>query len=256
MCMSISFLTIYTIQVVYKSKWMQTNEGIKELNAKDLYMCLKLSTLSSMVGANAPREEEEIDIALAVESIARIRKESKSTKAWQILRNIQCEELGDFMCCKTTNIQLNEYHDELLVKAAAKLQKSNNEVIEVDYMEQLNNLEFIDKVIEERTFNKKKQLASFISQLKLTIKAKGFQKNEQKDVGMKIQRSGNSFAAVASPGLNFIPQNVNYEIGTHIELDLVAASMFMPWKWVRVKELYPKSAAISVFSNNFAGDLQ
>jgi predicted house-cleaning noncanonical NTP pyrophosphatase (MazG superfamily) len=235
---------------------METNEGIIELNAKDLYMCLKLSTLSSMVGTNPPREEGEIDIALAVESIVRICQESENTRLWRVLRSVQCEELGDWMCCKTPTIQLTEYHDELLVKIAAKLQRFNNELVEVDYMEQLNNLEFIDKVIEERTLNKKKRLACFISQLKLTVKAKRFQKNEQKDLGMKIQRSGNSLGLVASSGLNFIPQNVNYETGTHIELDLIGASIFMPWKWVRVKELYPKNASISVFSNSFAGDLQ
>lgn len=256
MCVAISFLTIYVTQSVYSSQWMETSSELDDLNAKDLYACLKLSTLSSMVGTNPPRDEGEVDIALGVESIARLCEESENTESWQTLRSIQCYELGDIVCCRRENIELAACHDELLAKSAAKLQKFNSEITEVDYMDQLNNLELIDKVIEERTLVRKKRFAAFVNQLRLTIKAKRLQKNEQKDLYARTQRSANSLNMVASPALSFIPQNVNYETGTHIELDLVGASIFMPWRWVRVKELYPKNASISVFSSNFAGDLK
>ena len=126
-------------------------------------------------------------------------------------------------------------------------------------MEQLKNLKFIDKVIEERTMVQRRRFASFINQLCLTIKAKKLQKNEQKDLQLRTQKSNNSFNSFVIPpssGLTFIPKNVNYEPGTHIELDIIGASIFMPWRWVRVKEFYPKNASICVFSDNFASDIK
>ena len=81
------------------------------------------------------------------------------------------------------------------------------------------------------------------------------QNNEHKEVHIR-QQNTIGVPSNLPPALDYIPPNVKYEEGTHIELELIGASLFMPWQWLRVKELSPKSASISVFSNGFAGDLK
>jgi len=249
--------------MIYNSKWIETSSELDNLNAKDLYLCLKQSVLTSMLGTTPPRDEGEIDIASGVGSVLRLFMQNENVESWEILRAIQCYELGDFLyyIFDTGTLELSEVNDdELLYKAATKTMKLNPQKTEIepDYDDQLNNLEFIDKTIEERSFIRAKRIASFMAQVRLTIKARKLQNNEHKDAYLKIQaKSGNrSPVPIASAGLSYIPRNVKYEAGSHIELDLIGASIFMPWKWIRVKELYPKTSNIYVFHKGFTGDVK
>lgn len=245
--------------MIYQSKWMRTHSEVEDLNAKDLYLCFKQSVFSAMVGTTPPRDEGEIEIEVAVKALIKLLTQNENVEYWWILREIQCQELGGCkLSCNTKKFNIDELEDEQLIKAAMKT-KGLNPKIEgetLDYMDQLNNLELIDKAIQERTLNRAKRIASFIAQIRLTVKAKKLRKNEQRDLHFKTQKSGSSLGIIPSPGLNYIPRNVRYEAGTHIELELVGASIFMPWTWVRAKELAPKNASVAVFDGDFAGNLK
>ena len=56
-------------------------------------------------------------------------------------------------------------------------------------------------------------------------------------------------------GLKEVPRNVKYEENTYIDLEFISASIFMPWTWIRVKDLPPKNASIEVFAKDFSGDI-
>jgi len=258
MCIALSIGSIYIANEIYESKWMNASSELDDLNAKDVYLCLKQSVFSSMVGSTPPRDEGEIEIEVAVKALIRLFTQNENVEHWWTLRKIQCKELNTLKCpCRVKTFDINNLDDDQLINAAMKT-KTLNPKIEgetLDYLDQLNNIELIDKAIKERTLNRAKRIASFIAQVRLTVRAKKLQKNEQRDLHLKAQKSCSSLV-IPSPELNFIPRNVKYESGTHIELELIAASIFMPWTWVRVKELGPKNASITVFDSNFAGDLK
>ena len=212
-----------------------------------------------MVGIAPPRDDGEIEIDLAVQSLVKLFTQNENVEYWWKLRSIQSKELGCYpFCCEPKKIDLDALQDEPLIKLAMRTKRLNPKIAgeSLDYLEQLENFGLIDKAIQKRTFIRSKRLASFMTQVRLTVKAKKLQKNEQKYLYQKNQKSGSSFLQIASPELTFIPRNVKYEAGTHIELELVGASIFMPWIWVRIKELNPKSSNISVFEPNFSGDLK
>ncbi len=217
--------------------------------------------LSAIVGANPPRDSGDVDIELGVGSILRLFKQNENVEAWRCLKSAQCYELGDCLdhCFTGFNLDLNELDDEQLQKAAMKMKRFNQDLanIELDYMGQLRNLEFIDRMLEERNLVREKQIACFKAQVRLTIKMHKLNNGDHKDGNRSAKLGGRSAnPPMTSAGLNTVPINVRYEAGTHIELDLIGASIFMPWKWLRVKELYPKNASVCVFADGFAGDLK
>lgn len=233
---------------------MEDISELESLNAKDLYTCLRQTVLSSMLGIIPSSNGGDVDIESLVVFLNKLFDQNENIEAWETLRKMQCRELGSwFNFCDAGSLNLNEINDGQLLRAAMNIARLNEELEEnpPDYFTQLSNLQLIDKTIQERCFMKAKRFASFIAQLRLIMKAKKLKSNEKY---VKKQMHHVATADTTYTKLNCIPCNVIYEAGTHIELDLIGASIFMPWKWVRAKEIHPKSATIHIFPKAFTFD--
>lgn len=57
-------------------------------------------------------------------------------------------------------------------------------------------------------------------------------------------------------GLSFIPTSVRFEAGSYIDLDFIGQSIFMPWKWHRIKDISPENANITLFASDFIGEIK
>lgn len=146
----------------------ENKEAFLSLDSKDIYLCIKQSALSSMVGPNPPRDEGDIDILSAVGSVLRLFHQNNNLELWWEMREFQEEELS-LLCIPSSDIdhKLDEIDDEQLLLAAQKLKRYNPDLIdkELDYVEQLNNLERIDNIIIERQLIRAKRMAAFIAQV-------------------------------------------------------------------------------------------
>jgi len=253
MCFAISLGAIYLAELMFRSKWMEDISELESLNAKDLYTCLRQTVLSSMLGMIPSSNGGDIDIESLAIFLNKLFDQNENIEAWKALRKAQCKELR---CCtgfNTETLSLNEISDSQLLRVAMNIVAFNGELKDdpPNYLSQLNNLLLIDKTIQERLFMKAKRVAFFIAQLRLIMKTKKLQSN-----GMRVKKQIHKSMSmnVSTSKLCCIPQSVKYEAGTHIELDLIGASIFMPWKWVRAKDVHPKTASICVFSANLIYD--
>ena len=234
---------------------MKEEAELENIDAKDVYEFVNGAILSSIIGTISSNDELEGDLEPAVAILLQLHLNNENLETWETLRKLQYKEL--YGCCSYSYKAINfeESGDEKLKKAAIMIQSLNpkNSLEKSDYLTKLENLEFIDKTIEERTFIKAKRFAYFICSLRACIKTKKMKRNMLNKSQLDPVKPS---SVVNNFKLDFIPKNVNYEAGTFIELSLIGASIFMPWKWIRIREMHPKKASISVFSNSFTSDIR
>lgn len=96
-------------------------------------------------------------------------KQNDNIEHLSYLECVQYQELYGCLCqCYSdNNDKLTELNDEQLLRAIIKLKRFNSDLedIEMDFMEQLNSLEFIRKTIEEREMLRNKRYAAFVAQV-------------------------------------------------------------------------------------------